>query len=266
MDDTTPELTPLQPSLLPLNQTPLEKLISQTLSPSANLSSGSLIRSVWNADTCPLHLLSYLAQAVAVDLWDHRWSEAQKRRVIKNALEIHRLKGTPHALIKALESRGVNARLREWWQTPDAQFWLPPVSPEPGTVVIEVLINDNLNIDGDFNGVSKAKLQQMNNAIFHAKRESIHLAFELNLKLEEEMVVSLVGPAGVNSVDYETELSPLVPEEGQLPLALGGATGSRVARDYEAEIMGLGPEPGYVELGIGEAWQSMVVADFEFSG
>ncbi|CNJ51511.1 phage tail fibers [Yersinia enterocolitica] len=37
------------------------------------------IRQLWNADTCPLPLLPYLAWAYSVDRWDEKWPEATKR-------------------------------------------------------------------------------------------------------------------------------------------------------------------------------------------
>ena len=218
-------------SLLPPNKSPLEQLISQTLSPTADSPSDQLIRSLWNAKTCPPELLFYLAQAVAVDLWDHRWSVQQKRDVIENALEIHRTKGTPFALLRALESRGIIASIREWWQDPNPEpnFWLPPTTARPGTIVIHTLINDNYSEELSIN---KAKLVQMDEAVAHAKRESIEIAMELGLKWNENLALSLCTSSAIMTSDQEAEISPLHPEPATAHLTIKGASRSLVLADH----------------------------------
>lgn len=215
-----------KPSLLPINRSSNEHLLSQTLADASDLNGDELIRSLYNAQTCPVELLSYLAQAVAVDLWDHRWGEQQKRDVIENALEIHRLKGTPIAVLKALQSRGIHASLREWWQTPDPQWWLPVSENKPGTVVVETLLNDN-------QGVDKNKLQHMNNAIGHAKRHSIHCTLELGLKWDETLAFSLARSPSKMSSDRDCQMSPLHPLPVQSDLAIGGFRQAITLADFD---------------------------------
>lgn len=76
----------------------------------------SIIRSAWDADTCPVDLLPYLAVAWSVDEWDPDWPEATKRAVIKASPEIHRLKGTKGAIRRAIESLGLGAKVEEWFE------------------------------------------------------------------------------------------------------------------------------------------------------
>jgi len=40
------------------------------------------MRMLWNAQTCPVELLPYLAWAWSVDRWDSGWSESTKRSVV----------------------------------------------------------------------------------------------------------------------------------------------------------------------------------------
>lgn len=247
------------PSLLPNNQTSLEQLVSQTLSSSADLGSGELIRSLWNAETCLADLLTYLAQAVAVDQWDHRWPEQQKRDVIAHALEIHRLKGTPIALLKALESHGITASLREWWQPHDPDYWLPPTDVKPGTIVVQTLLNDN-------QGVNKSKLQQMDNAISHAKRESIHIAVELGLKWDESLALSLAATPGIMTSDHDAQITPLHPESGETELNIAGSTNAITLADHDTELMPLHPQPTLAEFALGGSTHATVLADFDLSG
>ncbi len=50
------------------------------------------------------------------DYWDENWQEALKRKVIKESRDLHRLKGTPAAIKKALEPFGYEVTLIEWFK------------------------------------------------------------------------------------------------------------------------------------------------------
>lgn len=100
-------------SLLPSNSTQLERAMEaaffeKTIVP---------LRTLYNADTCPAHLLLHLAWAWSVDRWDYRWSEATKRAAIKASYYIHKHKGTIGALRRVVEPLGYLIEVMEWWQT-----------------------------------------------------------------------------------------------------------------------------------------------------
>lgn len=61
---------------------------------------------LWNAETCPANLLPWLAWALSVDEWDETWTEAQKRATVAASYEVHSHKGTPTAIISALQALG----------------------------------------------------------------------------------------------------------------------------------------------------------------
>lgn len=52
------------------------------------------LRDLWRPETCPAHLLPFLAWGLSVDLWEDDWPEGRKRRICSEALKLHRLKGT----------------------------------------------------------------------------------------------------------------------------------------------------------------------------
>ncbi|MBT9383330.1 phage tail protein I [Pseudooceanicola sp. CBS1P-1] len=60
--------------------------------------------------------LDHLAWEESVDVWDADWSEEVKRSVIAASAEVHRYKGTPHAIRHALAAFDVDVDLLEWWQ------------------------------------------------------------------------------------------------------------------------------------------------------
>lgn len=100
-------------SLLPLNSTPLERGIEATFAETTLIP----LRTLYNPDTCPVHLLPHLAWAWSVDRWDPEWPEAVKRAAIKASFYIHKHKGTIGALRRVVEPLGYLIEISEWWQT-----------------------------------------------------------------------------------------------------------------------------------------------------
>ncbi|WP_210559072.1 MULTISPECIES: phage tail protein I [unclassified Pseudomonas] len=117
-------------SLLPLNSTPLERGIEATFAETTLIP----LRTLYNPDTCPVHLLPHLAWAWSVDRWDPEWPEAVKRAAIKASFYIHKHKGTIGALRRVVEPLGYLIEISEWWQT----------VPEgvPGTFALKVGVLD----------------------------------------------------------------------------------------------------------------------------
>lgn len=100
-------------SLLPLNSTQLERAIEAALAEKTEIP----LRTLYNPDTCPAHLLPWLAWAWSVDRWDNKWLEAVKRSAIRSAFYVHAHKGTIGALRRVVEPLGYLIEVIEWWQT-----------------------------------------------------------------------------------------------------------------------------------------------------
>lgn len=103
-----------QPSLLPPNASSLERKLEQ-----ATLRLGTMavpLRDLWNPDTCPAHLLPWLAWTLSLDSWQPYWPEAVKRARIRSAVDIQRRKGTAKSVRDVVRSFGSSLALREWWQ------------------------------------------------------------------------------------------------------------------------------------------------------
>ncbi|WP_039017338.1 phage tail protein I [Halocynthiibacter namhaensis] len=64
------------------------------------------VAALMNPDTCPVHLLPWLAWALSVDFWDSGWSEETKRASIRESVSIHRVKGTLQSVRRALKAAG----------------------------------------------------------------------------------------------------------------------------------------------------------------
>jgi len=70
-------------------------------------------------DTAPEAVLPYLAEQFSLTdeaIWPAAKTLVSKRLLLKQAIELHRLKGTPWAVKSLVRSFGANIVLREWWQ------------------------------------------------------------------------------------------------------------------------------------------------------
>ena len=144
-------------SLLPLNSTPLEQALAQVSMEKAALP--NVLRRMISPDTCPVALLPWLAIQRSVDRWDPNWSEAIKRKVIKDSFEIHKRKGTVSALRQVVEPFADLIDITEWHQ-------LEPMG-EPGTFSMSLALFES--------GLSEQGLADLERMINDTKPISRHL-------------------------------------------------------------------------------------------
>ncbi len=176
-------------SQLPLNSTPLELAVEvanyeNTLIP---------LRSLYNADTCPEHLLPYLASAWSVDRWNNNWTQEAKRTAIRSAYDVHARKGTIGALRRVVEPLGYLIEVVEWFDT----------VPEgvPGTFALEVGLNDA--------GITEELYEELAWLIDDARPVSRHMT-NLALSLQTEGVL---GIAVCVQEGEEIDVYPPVPKD-----------------------------------------------------
>mgnify|MGYP003365014822 CR=1 FL=1 len=171
-------------SLLPLNSTQLERAIEAAMDDVPVIP----IRTLYNAQTCPAHLLHQLAWAWSVDRWDNRWSEQVKRAAIESTFYIHSHKGTIGALRRVVEPLGYLLEVIEWWQT------LP--LGVPGTFALKVGVLET--------GITEEMSRELVALIDDAKPLS---------RLLTELVISLesTGVINIYSCVYEGEVIDVYP-------------------------------------------------------
>ena len=144
-------------SLLPSNRTPLEQALAQVSMEKPALP--DVLRRMIRPDTCPVELLPWLAIQRSVDRWDPQWSEAIKRKVIKDSFEIHKRKGTLGALRRVIEPFADVIDITEWHQ-------LEPMG-EPGTFSMSLALFES--------GLSEQGLADLERMITDTKPISRHL-------------------------------------------------------------------------------------------
>ncbi|MCE8028806.1 phage tail protein I [Halomonas daqingensis] len=122
-------------SLLPPNATRYERALADTTARVSDVATP--LRDLWNPDTCPAELLPWLAWSLGVAAWKPYWSEAIKRQRIKQAVEIHRRRGTVQSVRRVVESFGAGVAIREWWETD------PPGEPHTFELILTVRDSNN---------------------------------------------------------------------------------------------------------------------------
>jgi phage tail P2-like protein len=142
-------------SLLPLNSTQLERAIEVATYEVTQVP----LRTLYNPDTCPAHLLYQLAWAWSVDRWDDRWPEEVKRSVIRSSFYVHAHKGTIGALRRVVEPFGYLIEVVEWFETVPKGV--------PGTFALKIGISDE--------GISEETYQELTWLIDDARPVSRHL-------------------------------------------------------------------------------------------
>lgn len=124
-------------TLLPPNATRSEKALEIVMAERL-VGIENPIYALWNVNTCPEHLLPWLAWAFSVEVWDHSWDVTVKRNMIRNSLAIHRIKGTKHAIELALQTLGMRIDLHEWFELDEHGQQYGP----PHTFLIDVIAGD----------------------------------------------------------------------------------------------------------------------------
>lgn len=135
-------------SLQPSSRTELEKNIGE----SQIYPVDHPVSKLWNADTCPSHLLPWLAWALSVDYWDEAWPDSQKRAMVKAAWRAHKYKGTCGAIDDVLAPFGLKTSFIEWWQTVPQGL--------PGTFNLDLFNDDRM-----LNAEEIKEVQRLINAV-----------------------------------------------------------------------------------------------------
>lgn len=150
-------------SLLSINSSQLERAIEVATDEVTEIP----LRTLYNPDTCPAHLLHQLAWAWSVDRWDNNWSVPIKRAAIRSAFYVHAHKGTIGALRRVVEPLGYLIEVQEWWETTPKGV--------PGTFALKVGVLET--------GITEEAYQELTWLIDDARPVSRHLT-GLTISLE----------------------------------------------------------------------------------
>ena len=164
-------------SLLPPGSSALERRLAEAC---GDISTVPVpLRELWSPDTCPEHLLPWLAWSFSVDRWDEAWPVAVKRQVVRDAYFIHRQKGTIAAVRRVVEPFGFLIRVIEWWQSGET----------PGTFRLDIGVQDQ--------GITEETYQELERLIAGAKPVSRHLVgLSINLQTSGSVITGAASYQG----------------------------------------------------------------------
>lgn len=143
--------------LLPPSATEYEQNIAEVNSQISDIDISS-VNKLWNADTCPLALLPWLAWAEQVPEFSSDWSEATQRSSIKAIRSIRRKRGTAGAVIQALNALNLGVKLEEWHQQQP--------KGTPGTFRLNVELSDT--------GLTQEEQDSIERIVKYAKNTRSH--------------------------------------------------------------------------------------------
>ncbi len=158
-------------SLLPPGALKEERSIEQTGSEQIMALDTDMVRKVKNPDTCPSHLLPWLAWEFAVDFWDDSWTEEEKRQVIRDAAYVHQHKGTAGAVRRSLGAVSLPTTVVEWWEETPRR--------EPYTFRVEVYSQ-----------------QEIDDVLYSRIRRQVEKAKNLRSQLSSIDVIADLGATG----------------------------------------------------------------------
>lgn len=143
--------------------------------------------------------------------WDLADTEAKKRALLKEAVALHRVKGTPYAVKRALELLGVNATVTEWFQ-------MRPEG-EPYTFILDAQITDQ---PAGAPAIDTARTEQIKRAVSFWKPASRHFTLRLGVGMVTNLRMASVF----------TGKQCLFTEGAMLPLDVAANTRLRTANVF----------------------------------
>ncbi|MBZ3661982.1 phage tail protein I [Pseudomonas monteilii] len=163
-------------SLLPHNATPLERALEAAgdlgLDP-------DIIRGVADSARCPPNFLPWLAWAWKVEGWEAAYTDDQRRELIREAIPVHKTKGTVGAIRRVLKAVRVNADYKEWREIPNAA---------PYTFQVTAWANENRPGEGS---IISPQLEERLRALVDAtKNERSHYTFRLGARFDDGLVAA----------------------------------------------------------------------------
>lgn len=209
----------VEPSLLvPALRNDLNMRALETLA--ARLSGLNLAPSVlYDFDHVEASALIHLAEQFNVlgDAgWDMANTEAKKRALLKEAVALHRIKGTPYAVKRSLELLGVNATVTEWFQTtPKGQ---------PYTFILDAQVTDQ---PAGTPAIDAARTDQIKRVVSFWKPASRRFTLRVGLGMTTSLRMASVF-SGTQCLDTEGDM---------LPLDVAAATALRTASLFSGAQM-----------------------------
>jgi len=213
-------------SLLPINSTRLERILAAACDFGID---PDVIRGIADSTRCPPDFLPWLAWAMKIEGWEAAETDEQQRALIREAIPVHKTKGTVGAIRRVLAAVNVNAEYKDWIQTGGAPF----------TFELTAWANNNRGGEGSI--LSDELYQRLKALIDAVKNERSH--YEIKLGARFDGGLRAANAATVRAVDRRTMApDPLQPDGFAQTLQAANAQDSRSVLRVFADVKGLDAE------------------------
>ncbi|WP_054462417.1 phage tail protein I [Phaeobacter sp. 11ANDIMAR09] len=170
--------------------------------------------------TVGVGLLDHLAWEHSVDVWDLDWPEDVKRSVVAVSAEVHRFKGTPHAIRTALAAFDVDTELLEWFEPEGVADAMDAGSFRVTAYASRSLYGPNENT------IDNRMVHAMNSVVQRVAPVSRKLVFRLGERFRTEGYLRTgARPAHLHQADIDPGPRPAQAEGGPML-----RTGQRIRR------------------------------------
>lgn len=170
--------------------------------------------------TADVGQLDHLAWEHSVDVWDLDWPEDVKRSVIAVSAEVHRFKGTPHAIRTALAAFDVDTELLEWFEPEGVADGM-----EAGSFRVTAYAGRSLYGPNE-NTIDNRMVHAMNSVVQRVAPVSRKLIFRLGERFRSEGYLRTgARPAHLHQADLDPGPRPAQADSGLML-----RTGHRVRR------------------------------------
>lgn len=163
-------------SLLPHNATQLERALEAAADRGLD---PDIIRGVADSARCPPNFLPWLAWSWKVEGWESAYTDEQRRALIREAIPVHKTKGTVGAIRRVLKAVRVTADYKEWQEIPNAA---------PYTFQVTAWANENREGEGSI--ISPQLGERIGALVEAAKNERSHYTFRLGARFDGGLVAA----------------------------------------------------------------------------
>lgn len=215
-------------TLLPPSATPNLRAI-ETVMAERTIGIEAPLGTLWNVDDCPSQLLPWLAWAFSVEVWDARWPEEYRRRIVREAVTLHRQKGTKQGCERALAALGMEAQIEEWFE----------YGGRPGT--FRVVAKPTLDLIGDptLPFLSLELRDQVTRVLKWAKPVRAHFDLAFLLEFTEALAIAAGGTARHRA---ERSVAPAIRATGETDTGMcaGCVAHARARKDVAPSVQATG--------------------------
>ncbi|WP_054888422.1 phage tail protein I [Pseudomonas sp. NBRC 111118] len=193
-------------NLLPINSTRLERILAVACNFGID---PEVIRGIADSTRCPPDFLPWLAWAMKVEGWEAAETGEQQRALIREAIPVHKTKGTVGAIRRVLAAVKVNAEFKEWYLIPDGV---------PYTFHLTAWANQNR--EGEGSVISPELGARLRALVDATKNERSHYEFRLGARFDGGLQLGNANRSSVvQRLSVDAQPVPVDPASQRLQMA-----------------------------------------------